>query len=78
MLPKQKSYIPRFALLLNFLHFAFEGAQYDIISKESMIGAEKLSDYFTAMAKKVKIDANEKKEIRKILKIRGGYKSAIS
>ena len=68
MLPKQKSYIPRFALLIN----TFNGigqTNYNIkeISKDSILKAEKLSKYFIAMAKKVKIDSIEVTEIRKVL-----------
>jgi hypothetical protein len=68
MLPKQKSYIPRFALLINFLNFAFDGTEYDVISKEAMLSAEKLSDYFILNAKKIKFDAIEKGEMKKIIK----------
>lgn len=69
MLPKQKSYIPRFSLLIHI----FNGiglAQYDFnkVSKESVLKAEKLSKYFIAMAKKIKIDSIENLEIKKVLK----------
>jgi len=69
MLPKQKSYIPRFSLLIHI----FNGIglpQYDFskVSKESVLKAEKLSKYFIAMAKKIKIDSIENLEIKKVLK----------
>lgn len=69
MLPKQKSYIPRFALLIHVFNSIGE-FDYNLneISKESILKAEKLSKYFIAMAKKVKIDSIEVSEIRKVLK----------
>jgi acyl-[acyl carrier protein]--UDP-N-acetylglucosamine O-acyltransferase len=69
MLPKQKSYIPRFALLIHVFN-AIGNVDYDFytISKESLLKAEKLSKYFIAMAKKVKMDSVEITQIRKVLK----------
>ena len=69
MLPKQISYIPRFALLIH----VFNGlglTEYDFtkVSKESVLNAEKLSNYFIAMSKKVKIDSAEVVEIKKVIK----------
>ena len=62
MLPKQKSYIPRFSLLIHVFN-AIGQTDYDldVVSKESILKAEKLSKYFIAMAKKVKIYNLEKK-----------------
>ncbi len=69
MLPKQKSYIPRFALLIHtFNGIGVDGYNFDKISKDSILKAEKLSKYFIAMAKKIKIDSIENSEIKKILK----------
>jgi hypothetical protein len=67
MLPKQKSYIPRFAMMLNILM----SSEYDDVNalqicKEAMIRAEKLSDYFVNMSKLVKKDAQEKADLRKL------------
>jgi hypothetical protein len=69
MLPKLKSYIPRFSLLINTFNGIGE-TNYNIneISKDSILKAEKLSKYFIAMAKKVKIDSIEVADIRKSLK----------
>jgi hypothetical protein len=69
MLPKQKSYIPRFALLIHVFN-AIGQTTYDYftISKDSILKAEKLSKYFIAMAKKVKLDSVEVSEMRKVLK----------
>ena len=68
MLPKQKSYIPRFALMLNIL-YAHEGTSRSmfIISKESMLAAEKLSKYFINMSKKIKIDSVEVGELKQVI-----------
>ena len=68
MLPKQKTYIPRFALMLNVL-YAHEGKSKSmfIISKESMLAAEKLSKYFINMAKKIKIDSVEVGELKQVI-----------
>lgn len=69
MLPKQKSYIPRFALLLNTLwSFLDDDYKCGFINKESILRAEKLSEYFVNMAKLVKQDAKEKFELKNIAK----------
>ena len=70
MLPKQKSYIPRFALLINaFNSFFDETYKTDVltISKGSILSAEKLSKYFVAMAKKIKVNSIETNEIKTII-----------
>lgn len=73
MLPKQKSYIPRFALVIHvFNAIGQTGYDFENISKESILKAEKLSKYFIAMAKKVKLDSIEVVEIRKVLKTNDG------
>jgi len=70
MLPKQKSYIPRFSLLIHVFNGIGEtGYNLNEISKESILKAERLSNYFIAMAKKVKVDSIEITEIRKVLKV---------
>ena len=57
MLPKQKSYIPRFALLLNALeNYSKNEPILTPITKSAILKAEKLSKYFVAMAKKLKVD----------------------
>jgi hypothetical protein len=69
MLPKQKSYIPRFALLINTLcSFFNEGCDFTTISKESIFKAERLSKYFIAMAKKIKVNSIQVNEIKTIVK----------
>lgn len=58
MLPKQKSYIPRFMLLLHiFEYYDNKFNDMQLISKETVLKAEKLSKYFVTMAKKIKIDS---------------------
>ena len=70
MLPKQKSYIPRFALLINTIDGLFTGnGNLTKITKESVLKAEKLSKYFIAMAKKIKINTVEKHEVKKTLEL---------
>jgi hypothetical protein len=70
MLPKQKSYLPRFALLINCFNSFFDvSGKTDAleISKEAILSAEKLSKYFIAMAKKIKVNSIETNEIKTIL-----------
>lgn len=70
MLPKQKSYIPRFALIINTIDGFYNGEKNLLrITKDSVLKAEKLSKYFIAMAKKIKINTVEKAEIKKILDV---------
>ena len=69
MLPKQKSYIPRFAMLIHAFNCVYDPKmQLTKVSKESILKAEKLSKYFVSMAKKVKIDSIEAKDIRDLIK----------
>jgi DNA polymerase III delta prime subunit len=70
MLPKQKSYLPRFALLINTLDSFFDENQQTSalsISKESILKAEKLSKYFIAMAKKIKVNTIEVGEVKQLI-----------
>jgi len=70
MLPKQKSYLPRFALLINAFDSFFDITNKTdalVISKESILKAEKLSKYFIAMAKKIKVNSIETNEIKSII-----------
>jgi hypothetical protein len=73
MLPKQKSYIPRFALLIHVFNAIGEtNYNLDEISKDSILKAERLSKYFIAMAKKIKIDSVEVKEIKQVIRDQKG------
>jgi hypothetical protein len=69
MLPKQKSYIPRFALLIHVLNYYMDMMNNDPykVSKESILKAEKLSKYFIQMAKKVKVNTIEHTEMKEII-----------
>lgn len=67
MLPKQKSYIPRFALLIHILGVHNDNEHNgDELSKYSVLKAEKLSKYFIQMAQKIKINAKEVKGLKQI------------
>jgi len=69
MYPKQKSYIPRFALLLNTLYWYDDKDNYSlsIISEKAMKNAIELSTYFVLMAKKHKISSIEYSEVKKVI-----------
>jgi hypothetical protein len=68
MLSKQKAYVPRFALLINTL-WAFEtGNNIDFVNKDSLLKAEKLSNYFIAMSKKIKLSSLESNELSEIIR----------
>jgi len=70
MLPKQKSYIPRFALLINAIwsyDVEVNDGSYSMVGPDAMLKAEKLSDYFINMSKKVKIEAQDKKDMKSIM-----------
>jgi len=65
MFPKQKSYIPRFACLIHtFDEFFGDGGNTLLISKESILKAEKLSKYFIATAKKIKVNSVEVSKLK--------------
>ena len=67
MLPKQKSYIPRFALLLNAIYtYVDTDANPYKISRQSILNAEKVSQYFIDMAKIVKNESREKMELKRV------------
>ena len=69
MYPKQKSYIPRFALLIHLFSSNFdEAVNVNEVSKDSILKAEKLSNYFIMNAKKIKIEAAELKDIKTAMK----------
>lgn len=64
--PKLKSYIPRFAFILNVLSSYFQSGNVSTeISEQSMDGAIKLSEYFIVMAKKLKFEREEQSQIEK-------------
>lgn len=72
MLPKQKSYIPRFALILNTIWSIVEDEyQVATIQVDSIKRAERLSEYFINMSKLVKMDVKEKNNLRVLAKTTG-------
>ena len=69
MYPKQKSYIPRFALLIHAFDCFFDNSKFLLeISKESILKAEKLSTYFINTAKKIKYESNETQDLKNTTK----------
>lgn len=73
MYPKQKSYIPRFACLIHvFDEYFSDGGNTLLISKESVLKAEKLSKYFIATAKKIKINSAEVSKLKSTIGLNKG------
>lgn len=73
MLPKQKTYVPRFALLINALDAYSNGEELTReVDKETMLKAERLSDYFISMSKKVKVDSLEYNIMKEASQVKGG------
>lgn len=73
MYPKQKSYIPRFACLIHvFDEYFSDGGDTLLISKESVLKAEKLSKYFIATAKKIKINSAEVSKLKSTIGLNKG------
>ena len=84
MYPKQKSYVPRFALLIHVFDCFFGESKHILtVSKENILKAERLSNYFVNNAKKVKIDSSETSDLKTIIgnekntfdKVKSIYKS---
>lgn len=68
MLPKQKSYIPRFILILHSIWSIVDGTPVEnLIMSDSVLQAEKLSKYFIAMGKKIKADSIETADVKKVV-----------
>ena len=64
MYPKQISYIPRFALIIHSLSCREDSKKdFNLVSKDSVIKAEMLSNYFVAMSKKIKGQSNIRNDI---------------
>jgi len=65
MYPKQKSYIPIFSLLIHIFDSYFNDETNALeISKESILKAERLSDYFVLNARKIKIESTEVHDLK--------------
>ena len=71
VLPKIKSYIARFALLLDVLYIYSENKEMSEITKRAVLNAEKLGDYFILMAKKNKFQSMEHLEMVETIKYSG-------
>ena len=72
MLSKQKSYLARFCLLLSCI-WAYDGQfEYENVSKDIILKAEKLSDYFIAMSRKIKVNILETSELKTLIKSMAG------
>ena len=56
MFAKQLTYVPRFALLIEFINRFFEDKSVKEISLDAMVSASKISDYFISMAKTNKLE----------------------
>lgn len=67
VLPKQKSYIPRFCLIIHLMNNFSEAVIPDTVSIDSVLKAVKLSKYFIKQAQKVKVSAKETKSIHSIV-----------
>lgn len=72
MLPKQKSYIPRFILILHLLENFDELEIPNEVSQVTVINAKKLSDYFILQAKKVKVESKDTAKIKGIIETNKG------
>ena len=69
MLPKQKSYIPRFALLLNTMEsISNQKVDIRVITKSNILGAEKLAHYFIEMSKKIKVKSATRGDAKRTLR----------
>lgn len=75
ILPKQKTYLARFSLIINTINWHFEGANIQIINKKAVLDAEKLVKYFIFMAKKNKFESMQASEIKAIVKQTGKAKT---
>lgn len=67
MLSKQKSYIPRFCLLLNCLWAHDSEKDFHFVDANIVKKAEKLSDYFIIMSQKIKINTLQNNEIKELI-----------
>lgn len=73
MFPKQKSYIPRFACLIHvFDEFFSDGGNTLLVSKDSVLKAEKLSKYFIATAKKIKVNSVDVSKLKNTISLNKG------
>jgi hypothetical protein len=73
MYPKQKSYLARYALIIHVMNYYYNEDlrtnPINVISKESLLKAEKVMKYFIENAKKIKVDSVSMTLLRKIYKL---------
>ena len=68
MLPKQKAYICRFALIINTLaSHSDNSVNKDVIEVESVLKAERLSKYFVSMNKKLIVESIKRNKSKIVL-----------
>jgi hypothetical protein len=72
MLAKQKSYIPRFALIINTFYASWDNGNLFTITRDSILKAERLSKYFITMNHKIVSENIETAFTKKILKFEQG------
>jgi hypothetical protein len=71
VLPKLKSYVCRFSLILEVLHSFVEHREISCVNVKSVLSAEKLYKYFFLMAKKNKVNTMETNDIKEVIKFSG-------
>ena len=71
MLPKMKQYVLRFALILQVLDTFEMRERVHCINKDNILRAEALCNYFITMAKKVKVRAIDKRDMKAITRVEG-------
>jgi len=72
MLPKQKSYIPRFCLLIHVMNNFELTVIPELIDKKTVLKAFKLSEYFIKQAQKVKVSSLQTRSIVDIISTNKG------
>jgi len=73
-LAKQKSYVARFSLIINTINALHNGLDFLTISKDAMLSAEKLSNYFIEMNKKMVTENKQISEDKIIFETTKGTK----
>jgi len=69
-LPKMKSYVPRFSLLLHFLSCCINEDDNNLVqvSKQAVLGAERLAEYFISMSGKIRSTSRAEAQIKELSK----------
>jgi len=77
MLSKQKSYVPRLALILHCFYSYSNSTPFGLIDKQTILASEKLSNYFIAMSKKIKISMIESSDLKTLITSMKGEPTAL-